>query len=143
MNSFGNLAHMRFFRTSTAGVCFLLFSITTQAARIVHEPFDYPETTCIAGCNGGTGWRTPWCGTGNVESVAFMFSDAGYSRTNSLAGVSHGDASFAYRDIDASGLSETCESYDGVAEVVADISVLEDSARIVDTAVSSFGGLNI
>ena len=46
-------------------------------------------------------------------------------------------------DIDASGLSETCKPHDGVAEVVADISVLEDSEKIVDTAVSHFGGLNV
>lgn len=46
-------------------------------------------------------------------------------------------------DVNGDGLAETAKTQSGIKTLVADVSRAEDCKRIVDTAVASFGGLNI
>jgi NAD(P)-dependent dehydrogenase (short-subunit alcohol dehydrogenase family) len=83
--------------------------------------------------------------------VSFDFSNNVVIVTGAARGIGRAtvnafveaNANVVAADIDAPGLSETCTPHTNVVGVVADISSVKDSNRIVDTAVSHFGGLDI
>ena len=59
-----------------AGLMWLLSgALATQAALIVHEPFDYPVGP-LAAQDGGTGWTNGWTGSGNdVAAPGLTYRD--------------------------------------------------------------------